>query len=283
MERMRTPFLWLLAAIIAPLLGLLIYLSLQTPRSDRDWLPEYEKTATATVSETHLSIHDLRDWTYGDDVIARNWTDATVDPRTVTRAWFLIEPFGAFDGVAHTFLSFEFADGSTLAFSVQARQERGETYAAERGLVNAYELAYQWGTERDFIARRAVFLNHDLHLYPLTIAPDDAERLLISLAEETNELAERPRFYNTLTANCTNMLAKMVNEHYPGRLPYDLSWNLTGYADFYLMDQGLIEVTGSKEATRAAANLAPHREALKEAATEDPEIFSARVRALLAN
>lgn len=271
-----------LAAIILVLcLGFFTYLALQKPSDSRAWLPEYENTATVKLSETHMSIHNLRDWTYGDDVLVKDWTDLTVDPRTVTRVWFIVEPFGSFEGIAHTFLSFEFEDGTTLAFSVQARQEVGEAYSATQGLLNSYELAYQWGTERDFIARRAVYLSHDLRLYPLQLSPDDAERLLRTLAEETNELAEHPRFYNTLTANCTNILAKIVNEHYPGKLPYDLSWNLTGYSDLYLMDAGLIASPGTKEEARTAASLAPYRLELMEAATSSPQAFSARIRSLL--
>jgi hypothetical protein len=202
-------------------------------------------------------------------------------PSDVKRAWFLIEPFGGYEGIGHTFLSFEFEDGITLVFSVQARQERGEAYSAFRGLLNMYELAYQWGTERDFIARRLLYLDHELRMYPLEIDAADTERLLRSLLEETDALAAEPRFYNTLTANCTNMLAHIVNKHYPGKLPYDLAWNLTGYADLYLMDEGLISMEGSKEEARARASLTPHKAMIEALAEAGPSEFSATSRELL--
>lgn len=265
----------LLACVVA-------FLILNQPREDRAWLPEYERTATVDIQDDTVLIRNVRDWTYGTEVISQDWIDVPVDPSAVKRVWFIIEPFGSFEGIGHTFLSFEFTDGTALSFSVQARQEIGESYAASRGLFNTYELAYQWGTERDFIARRAVFLQHELRMYEVTLTPDDGERLLRSVLEETNALAEKPRFYNTLTANCTNMLAKIVNKHYPDRLPYDFSWNLTGYSDRYLMQQGLIEMTGTMEETQATYNLTPHRERIRELATDSAPLFSAGIRALIA-
>lgn len=278
MEAMRI-VLTVLGVLLA--LGLTLFLLLNRPSNDRAWLPEYAKVASAEITPTKVTIKNVRDWTYDTEVLSEDWTEVTVDPRTITRAWFVIEPFGGMEGVGHTFLSFEFTDGTALSFSIQARQEASEDYSAFKGLANAYELAYQWGTERDFFARRLLFLEHDLRMYPLAITSEDAGRLFMSVLEETNEVAKQPRFYNTLTANCTNMLAKIVNEHYPNRLPYDLSWNLTGYSDLYLMDEGLIELHETLEQTRATGDLTPHREQIHALATRPANEFSEGVRALL--
>jgi hypothetical protein len=50
----------------------------------------------------------------------------------------------------------------------------------------------------------------------------------------TNALAAHPRLYNTFSANCTNMLAKVVNQTKAGSVPFDLSWYLPGYSDLFL-------------------------------------------------
>jgi hypothetical protein len=263
-------------------ISLCAFLIINQPREERPWLEEYQKTATTEISSTTVTTINARDWTYTDTVLSTDWLEMTVAPSEITGAWFIVEPFGGIEGIGHTFLSFEFRDGTFLSFSIQARQESTEEYSAIMGAFNSYELAYQWGTERDFIARRLLFLQHDIRLYKLAISPEDAQRLFMALALETNELAAKPRFYNTLTANCTNMLAKSVNKHYKDRLPYDISWNLTGYSDLYLMDQGLIERTESNEATRAAADLTPFRDSISKIATSSPEEFSATIRTLLA-
>lgn len=267
--------------LIAIILGALLSLVLMHPSDSRNWLPEYERTASATLASTTATITNVRDWSYTDAIASTDWTTATVDTADVVRTWFVLEPFADYEGIGHTFLVFEFRDGSALSFSVQARQEVGESYSAIRGLFNSYELAYQWGTERDFIGRRLVYLAHPVRMYPLELTEADGAALLRSLIRETNELAETPRFYNTLTANCTNMLAKIVNEYYPNSLPFHHSWVLTGFADEYLMKEGLITVTGSIEETQQRYDLTPRREALRAAGTLPAYEYGKILRELL--
>ncbi len=272
-------------AVVLLLLALMSwtgYILLKVPHTDRSWLPEQSRTADAQITDEDITIRNVRDWTYNEEgPLTRQWNDVTVDPSRIIRTWFLLEPFSDLEAIGHTFLSFELDTGEVLSFSVEARREEGEEYSALKGQFRAYELAYQWGTERDFVTRRLIYLDHPLRLYPLTLSSEQSQALFRSVLEETQELAEHPRFYNTLTANCTNILAKIVNEHYPGTLPYDLSWNLTGYADRYLMDQSLISVTDTKEATMTARDLTPFRDNVKEISVLSPEEFSHALRALL--
>lgn len=269
-----------LAALSLALLAL--YLSSKTPETTRDWLPEQAETATVTREGDMVTIHNLRDWTYdAERPLETTWTSKTINPDDIERTWFIIEPFADWKAVGHTFLSFELTSGEVISFSVEARREQGEEYKATKGLVREYELSYQWGTERDFVTRRLIYLNHPLRLYPMTLSKEDSRALFLSLTEETNVLAEHPRFYNTLTANCTNILAKIVNKHYPGTLPYDLSWNFTGYADLYLFKEGLIAQTGTPEETQARADLTPHRDEVVSFSTSPHTTFSTKLRALI--
>ncbi len=277
---MKRIILAILAIALVVLIGFLIATYAKSPRQDLNWIPEQSRTARATITDEAITIQNVRNWTYSaEEPVSRDWEEVTVDPSTITRAWFLLEPFSDFKAIGHTFLSFEFADGRVLSFSIEALREQGEEYSALRGQFREYELSYQWGFERDFITRRVVYLDHPLRLYPLSLSPEESAALFRSLAAETNMLAEHPRFYNTLSANCTNMLAKMVNKHYPGTLPYDLSWNLTGLSDEYLMREGFIEMKGSVAETQAAYDLTPHRAAIKENMLRDD--FSAYVRTLI--
>lgn len=253
------------------------------PSDARAWIVEQSRTATGTISDESVTITNVRDWTYGtSSPLTTEWRTVTVDPREITRVWFLLEPFSEIKEIGHTFLSFEFEDGTVLSFSVEARREQGEEYSALKGQFNAYELSYQWGFERDFVTRRLLYLDHPLRLYPLELTPEARSALFLTLVTETNVLAENPRFYSTLLHNCTNTLARIVNRHYPSSLPWDKSWYLTGLSDEYLMNEGYIVVDESVNAAQAAADLTPHREAVRSFSETNPKAFSQQLRALLA-
>src|SRR5262249_11126756 len=162
-------------------------------REDLSHLPTGVVQANGTVL-----MRDVRDWTYASStVVGKSWEDVTVDPSKITRAWFLVEPFPSWSDVGHTYLTFDFSDGTSLSFSIEARLTEGQPYSAWKGLWNSYELMYTWGTERDFLARRMLLLGHDVRMYPLAISPDTAEALFTKLVDATNDLDTHPRFYNT--------------------------------------------------------------------------------------
>lgn len=282
---MRRISLLVLLMLAITLFGCSLYLSSKHPSNDREWsaaqtlIPYIEKGPGETIT-----IKNVRDWTYdATKATTEDWRTITVDPEKIKSVWFITEPFSSIKLIGHTFLSFEFEDGSTLDFSVEARREETETYSAFLGLFREYELTYQWGTERDFVTRRLVYLKHPLRMYPLTLSHEYAVALFRSLIDETDKLSQKPRFYNTLSANCTNVLAHIVNEHYPGTLPYDIAWNLTGLADTYLAREGFIALGGRTTAElRAAYDLTAHREEIATHASDPSATFSAFIRTLVA-
>jgi len=277
--RMRRVLTYLLLIVTLFAVVELLFVFSKKPESDRTWMPEQAETAHALDAGSLVTIFNVRDWTYdASGILSTEWTSATLNPKDIVRTWFIIEPFSDWEAVGHTFLSFELEDGRVYSFSVEARREEGEEYSAVRGLFNEYELSYQWGTERDFITRRLLYLDHPLRLYPLSLSPEASEALFRSLVAETNALAAKPRFYNTLSANCTNVLAKIVNRHHPGTLPWSTSWYLTGYADEYLMEEGLIELSRSVDETKAAHDLTAHRASITSFTSSSPIEFSRRLR-----
>lgn len=257
---------------------------MRQPRGDRNWEKEFAYTSTTlTVEDGTVSIKNVRDYTYGDSSIASTtWIPVVaIDPEKIVRVWFILEPFAKWKAVGHTFLTFELEDGSAYSFSVEARREEGETYSTLKGLLRNYEIAYTWGTERDLIPRRVVYLSHPVRMYPLELNREKAKALFIGVTKETNELAKRPRFYNTLTANCTNMLAHIANEVAPGSIPYDISWNLPGYSDIFLSKIGLIQTGGPLGETAEKYDLTKNRGKILETATLPHAQFSQALRSLL--
>lgn len=272
---MKTLWLLLALALIAIVVALaLIY----TRRADNIglWREDLEMTARASVSDNIVTLKNVRDYTYTlGTVNTRAWFDTSINTKEIVRAWFYLEPFPAWDQVGHTFLSFELADGTAYAFSVEAKIEQGDTYSALRGLFNEYELALQWGLERDFVSRRILLLETNLYRYPLKLTSEEAQALFVALALETEAVATTPRFYNTLTENCTNILSEIVNSWQPGTLPLDLSWFLTGRSDEYLLKEGFLEVpTNDILLLRDASNLAQHKDEVLRLATSTPSDFT---------
>jgi hypothetical protein len=226
---------------------------LRTPSSDLVWKDYLARQAEVTITDDRISFTDVRDWTYDvSGPVIRGYVARSYDLSTLTGMRFVVEPFPENAAFGHTLLIFDFADEESIAFSVEARMEEHEEYSPYAGLFNEFELSYTWGTERDFITRRTVLLDHDLYVYPLEVTPEVAREVFLAFAEGTRELAEEPQFYNTFAHNCTNELARLINERHPGSLPWDPSRIFTGTADEYLYKLGYIKGESFEAAKEAA-------------------------------
>jgi hypothetical protein len=104
------------------------------------------------------------------------------------------------------------------------------------------------------------------------MTPGNAQVLLREYVEEANDLARTPRFYNTLTSNCTNLVFDMVRVIHPG-VPMDARVLFTGYLPNYAYDLGATDTSVSFEKLRALAKI--RDKAMR--ADADPN-FSARIR-----
>lgn len=257
-----------------------IMLLVRTPSADRNWMEGVSRVSDARIEEDRVVITNVRDWQHAESgVVSKGWIDEVRLPLDqLVRVWFVLDPYNDSPWTGHSQLTFEFLDGSAYVFSVEARREVNEKYSAFRGAFREYEMVYVWGTERDYVLESLVYLGRPLRLHPLNLSNADAKGLLKAVVGATHELALNPRFYNTLTANCTNVLAKTINERYPGRVPYDLAWNLPGLAEGFLIEEGYITTSKDLETARTFATLAPHKEALLAVASSSPQVFSRAVR-----
>jgi CRISPR/Cas system-associated exonuclease Cas4 (RecB family) len=274
----------ILSALAIIIIAFLVFFFSREARSDRAWDDEVQFTpSSVTEDDGTVRIKNVRDFTYGDKTILKTeWiSEAVIDPDDIVRMWFLLEPFGEWKAVGHTLLTFELKDGTAYSFSVEARREKGEKYEALLGLVRQYELSYTWGTERDFVTRRLLYLDHPVRLYPLEVEPERVKKLFAKLLEKTNEVSENARFYNTITANCTNVLAELANDSTPGTIPYDISWNLPGYSDTFLMKIGFIKTVDTIEETQKKYDLTPKREEVMGIATTPHAEFGKSLRGLI--
>ncbi len=233
--------------------ALALRVALKEPSNARDWKPDVARMPKAEFEGDILTLHNVRNTRYGApgtpyEVV---WETRRYDLRTLKRLWFIVEPFHpTFKVIAHTFLSFEFED-DFLALSIEARIKQGESYSIFRGLVNEFELFYGVGDERDLLLRRTLYLGHDLYLYPLVTPPHEVRTVLEGMLQTANALRRHPRFYNSITNNCTSALRKHANRVRPGSFPaFVLADVLPGLSDRVLFDKGWIDTGVPGDALR---------------------------------
>ena len=235
------PLIIILIIVLASLTALLIFVSYKKPVMDRDWQDDSKILPTFSISTSTIEIKNLRDWRYEKDkVVSKNYYSETFDIKNLSKAYLLFNPFGQWDGVGHSFFVFEFNDGKTVSVSIEARKEIGEDYGVFKGVLNEYEVWYAFGSAADFLTNRAIYHDEDLYMYPLLIPTEIAQGLFVDLSNQTHKLETEPGFYNTITSNCTNLLADSANRVKKGSVPFHYSRLFTGYIDNQLYDLGYI-------------------------------------------
>jgi len=237
---------------------------------------------TETLPNGAVRIKNVRDWTFAEGKeLTKGWkNEVLVRPEHIEKIWFLLQPFPYWEGAGHTYLTFEFKDGTALSFSIEARIKKGDSYNPFiGGVLGAYGISYLWGTERDFVTRRILFLKHSLYMYPLDIKHETAVTLVRAFVETTESHAESEKPYHTISDNCTNLLARIIDDYFPKRLPYDISWNFPGYSDFYLMKHDVIKtIDNDRRKTRDFYDLTPLKNTIAQFAEEPNDVFSKKLR-----
>ena len=229
---------------------------LRQPTNQGDWEYGMETLPHVTIDGDVVQVQHQRDFAWSTSgPVSSGYVDRSYDIRRLERVWFVeepftIAPFSGFNGVAHTYFVFDFEDQPPVAISVEARRLRDQQYDVFRGLFNEYQLIYIWGTERDVSGLRAVQEKNHLYMYPVVGSIDSGRQLFLDLARTSQDLERRPRFYNSLTSNCTNELAKVANQAQPGAIPPNIGLILPGYADRELYGLGFLPHDAPYEAVR---------------------------------
>ncbi|MBY6117366.1 DUF4105 domain-containing protein [Mameliella alba] len=251
-------FLMLLPIVLVG--GLYLNWHLTPPSHDRDWREDYSRLPTVVRTAEGFRIENIRDWDYAEDgtVTRKDWITRGIVPESLTQAYFLVEPFGGHEAIAHTMLVFAFENGEAFVASIEARREVGEAYSAPKAaILPIFEYMFVWTTERDMYGNSEFLADDRLFLYPLSIPLTQQKAVLRAMIEETAEIQVTPRWYNTLFSNCTNVLARTVNKIAPDAVPFDKAWYLTGYADEFLYREGFLANGQSFEAAQDAALISP--------------------------
>jgi hypothetical protein len=212
------------------------------PRNDRNWQADVAKTAWAEINGEEFTIHNVRNFEYRTETdYTPRWETRTVRLSNLKGIDLAINFWGS-PWIAHPIASFQFADGPPLCFSIEIRRQVGQKYSAIAGLFRQYELIYIVADERDVIRLRTNFRKgEEVFLYRLTATAESARKRFLEYVAALNELHEKPRWYNAVTANCTTAIR--TQRAAEKRAPWDWRMLLNGKGDQMLYERGAI-VTG---------------------------------------
>jgi hypothetical protein len=230
-----------MASALLALLGLAWWRGLRAS-NDRDWRPEVARLATAEIRGERVSVRNVRNFRYRSvSEFEERWEERTLDFGALTGLDIFFIYWGA-PLIAHTILSWSFADGPHLAISVETRKKRGQEYSAWRAFFRQYELVYVAADEADVIKLRTNYRREQVWLYRLRTSPAAAKALLLDYLGAMNAIASRPLWYNALLTNCTTVIRQRVL-HAGGRLPFSWRYYANASLPELLYRRGMLDTS----------------------------------------
>jgi hypothetical protein len=227
------------------LLGLLvlfyiIFLLVTKPSNDRNWEKDMEVLSSAIVEGNIVTVDNIRNNTYRSasdfDV---QYYQGKYDIKKLQKVYLLTDPFTKL--AAHNMLSFEFSDGKRVAMSVEIRREVGEVFEDFKGLFRGYELYFVWADEKDVIKLRTNYRMDNVYMYELDMSKENIQKLFMEAIKRTNELKNKPEFYNLIINNCTTNIARMLQIVYNKPIVVDWRYLAPAYTEGLYIKYGFIK------------------------------------------
>ena len=237
------------AAFAAGFAGLLVWWANIAPSRHHDWSDDVSRITTGTVDGERVTLHDVRNFDW------RTQTDYT--PRWETRSYDLdllcsvdmVMSYWRGPSIAHMLISFGFTDGAQVVFSVEIRRRKTQAFSEVGGFFKEFELAIIAADERDVIRLRTNVRGERVFMYRLGL-PRNAMRLFfLSYVDAANRLEHTPRFYHTITGNCTTLVYRMMRRIVP-RLPLHYRLLFSGYMPEYVYAVGGLDKRRSLDQLR---------------------------------
>ena len=187
------------------------WLSLK-PNENRNWQPDVAHVPWAEIEGDRATIHNIRNCDYVTETnYTPHWEIKKVRLSDIRGVDLFLSHWGM-DWIAHAIVSFEFANGSHLATSIEARKTVGQQYSAIRGFFRQFQTMYLIAEERDVVRVRSNYRGETVYLYRTMTTPVDARGVFSHYLEWMNQARQHPEWYNAVTANCASNFVRYLAE-----------------------------------------------------------------------
>jgi hypothetical protein len=229
-----------LAAFAMLALGLLGWWQSIRPPAVANFAIDVARQVTGRIEGDRLTLDGVRNFAW------RTETDA--DASWEARSYTIGEPmtldlflsFWDDSGIAHMIMSFGFTDGRYLAWSAEVRRLSGSVYSPIASTFKENTLVMIAAEERDVIGLRTNIRDENVFRYRLNLRQETIRSVLTEFVHQANELAARPRFYNSLTTNCTTSIVAMMRAT-GATVPLDWRLVVNGRLPDYVFDHDALE------------------------------------------
>src|ERR1700692_1183230 len=128
-------------AFTAALVGLLLWWTRLQPTNDHEWADDVARITTGTRDGKRVTLHNVRnfDWRTETDYTQR-WETRSYDLDHLRTVDMIMSYWGG-PAIAHMLISFGFADGAQVVFSVEVRRQKAQAFSEIGGFFNDFELS----------------------------------------------------------------------------------------------------------------------------------------------
>jgi hypothetical protein len=219
-------------AFVLGFAGLLVWWCRLRPTNCADWADDVSRMSAGEICGNRVTLHNVRnfDWRTNTDYTQR-WETRTYDLDGL-RSVDMVMSYWRGPAIAHMVTSFGFDGGAHVAFSVEIRRRRTQQFSEIGGFFKDFELSIIAADEYDVIRLRSNVRGERVFVYRLILPEPAVRRLFLAYVAEANKLVDSPRFYNTVTVNCTTLVYQMMRP-IVGHLPLSYRLLFSGYMPEY--------------------------------------------------